>query len=60
MMIISMTMIILSSYQEYIINIRRSDRNYEAEFRGITYEKALEIAKDENIKEVSIAYSFGK
>lgn len=60
MLIISMTFIILSSYQKYVIDITRSERNYEAEFQHVSYEKALEIAKDDNVKEISIAYNIGE
>ena len=59
MLIFIITFIVLGSYQEYIINIMRYERNYEAEFANITYENALEIAKDENIKEISIIQDIG-
>ena len=42
-----------------MIDISRSDKNWEAEFVDIKYSCALEIAKDENIKEISIYYDFG-
>lgn len=58
MLIISL-IILLASYQEYLINIQRSERNYEAEFCYIEYSKALEIAKDKNIKEISIMRNIG-
>lgn len=51
--------ILLSSYQEYVTNIKRADRNYEAEFCCIDYSNALEIAKDKNIKEISIIKELG-
>lgn len=51
--------ILLASYQEYVINIKRAERNYEAEFCEIEYSKALEIAKDENVKEISIMRNIG-
>lgn len=37
----------------------RDKRNWEAEFKEIKYSQALEIAKDENIKEVSISKNIG-
>lgn len=37
----------------------RSERNYEAEFKNITYSDAKEIAKDENVKEISIYQDMG-
>lgn len=42
-----------------MINIVRSNGNWEARFSNITYEQALEIAKDENIKEISISHKIG-
>lgn len=53
------TFIILTSYQEYETNIMRSSRNWEAEFKNIKYSDALEIAKDENVKEISIIQRLG-
>ena len=50
---------ILSSFQEYMIDVERKDKNWEAEFISIPYSKVEEIAKDENIKEVSVYYEFG-
>jgi len=38
----------------------RSERNWEAEFRNITYANALKIKQDENIKEISIIHNIGK
>lgn len=49
----------MSSYQEYVLNIKRYERNWEAEFRNITYANALEIEKDSNIKEISVIYNKG-
>lgn len=57
--LISTTLIILSSYQKYVLDIKRYDRNWEAEFKNISYKNALEIAKDENIKEISIIRNIG-
>lgn len=59
MLIFTITFIVLCSYQEYITNIMRYERNYEAEFANITYKNALEIAKDKNIKEISIIQDIG-
>ena len=50
---------ILGSYQEYVTNIMRDERNWEAEFKNIKYSKAAEIAKDKNIKEISIMQNLG-
>jgi len=49
----------MSSYQEYMVNIARSEKNWEAEFFNITYKEALELEKDKNIKEVSIYQKVG-
>ncbi len=57
--IITAIFIILASYQEYIMNLVRSEKNFEAEFLNIKYSDAKEIAKDENIKETSIIYEMG-
>ncbi len=38
----------------------RHERNYEAEFKNITYSDAKKIAKDSNIKEISVMQVFGK
>lgn len=37
----------------------RKERNWEAQFANITYKEALEIAKDNNIKEISVMHSIG-
>ena len=50
---------LISSYQEYMINIVRSKKNWEAEFSNITYEDSLKIAEDDNIKEISIYHDVG-
>lgn len=52
--------ILLCSYQEYVLNVKRYERNWEAEFKNITYENALKIAEDENIKEISVIKNLGK
>ncbi len=54
MALLTFAFIMLSSYQNYAINIMRNERNYEAEFKNIKYSQALEIAENENIKETSI------
>lgn len=52
-------LIILASYQKYRENIVRSVGNWEAKFICIEYSDALEIEKDDNIKEISIYYDYG-
>lgn len=42
-----------------MINIVRYEKNWEAQFSDIKYSDALEIAKDENIKEISIYQNLG-
>lgn len=59
MTIFAITFIVLCSYQEYVTNIMRYDRNYEAEFKNITYKNAQEIKKDKNIKEISMIQDIG-
>ena len=59
MLIFTITFIVLCSYQEYMTNIMRNERNYEAEFKNITYKNAQEIKKDKNIKEISIMHNIG-
>ncbi len=59
MAIFTITFILLCSYQEYVTNIMRHERNYEAEFANITYKNAQEIKKDKNIKEISITQHIG-
>jgi len=49
----------LSSFQEYMINITRSKRDWEAELSNISYEQALEIEKDKNVKEISFSQKIG-
>lgn len=57
--LLSVTFIMLSSYQKYVENIIRSEGNWEARLNNIKYEDALEIAKSKNIKEVSLKYNVG-
>lgn len=59
MVIFTITFIVLCSYQEYMTNIMRYERNYEAEFKNISYKNAQEIKKDKNIKEISIIHNIG-
>lgn len=58
-MLITTILILISSYQEYMVNIVRNEGNWEAEFTNITYEQAKEISKDDNIKEISIKKKIG-
>ncbi len=58
--LVTTVLAVLASYQKYMVNVERSDKNWEAEFTYIPYSKVKEIAKDENIKEVSIYYDFGE
>ena len=57
--LITTVLTIFSSYQNYRINIARSKGNFDAEFICIKYSDALEVAKDNNVKEVSISYDYG-
>ena len=52
--------IVLSSYQDYLINAERAKGNWEFEVSNITYGEAKEIAKNENIKEIACSYNLGK
>ena len=51
--------ILIASYQEYIVNIIRDEKNWEVELHNIEYAKALEVENYDNIKEVSILYNIG-
>lgn len=42
------------------MRIERDNKNWEAEFKSITYADAMEIEKDNNIKEISIYYDYGR
>lgn len=42
-----------------MINTVRSNGNWEAKFSNITYAQALEIAKDDNVKEISLSHKIG-
>lgn len=57
--LITTVLAIFSSYQNYRINVAKDKENFDAEFVCIKYSDALEIAKDKNIKEVSICYDYG-
>lgn len=59
-MLMLVSIILLCSYQEYVLKVKRYERNWEAEFKNITYENALKIAEDENIKEISVIKNLGK
>ena len=58
-MLVTVVLTLLSSYQEYMVNIVRNKGNWEAKFTNITYEQAKEIEKDKNIKEISIIQKLG-
>lgn len=51
--------ILIASYQNYVVDIVRNEKNWEAELKNIKYAKALEIENYDNIKEVSIFYNIG-
>lgn len=51
--------LLLSTYQEYMINIQRERKNWEIEFKNIKYSDVLEIEKDKNVKETSITKELG-
>ena len=57
--IIVCVLIILSSYQVYLTNIIRFERDYEAEFKNIEYSNVEKIKEDKNIKEVSVIQKIG-
>ena len=42
--------ILIASYQEYIVNIIRDEKNWEVEFHNIEYAKAIEVENYDNIK----------
>ena len=50
---------ILATYQKYNENVIRDKGNWEAEFVCVKYSDTQEIAKDKNIKEISIYYDYG-
>jgi len=50
---------LFSSYQNYLVRGVRNKKNWEAEFRNITYEDSLRIESNKNIKEVSISHELG-
>lgn len=52
-------LILLESYQEYIVNCARNSGNWDFKFYNIDYEKAKEIEKNKNIKEIGIIYKLG-
>ncbi len=58
-MLILTVLVLISSFRQYMVDIERNDKNWEAEFIDIKYSKAKEIEKDKNVKEVSLYYNFG-
>ncbi len=50
---------LVSSFRQYMVNIERNNKNWEAEFIDIRYSDALEIAKYDNVKETSLYYDYG-
>ena len=50
---------VISSFRQYMVDLERNDKNWEAEFIDIRYKDALEIAKEDNIKEISVYYDYG-
>lgn len=57
--LITTVITLLSSYQQYLVSIIRNKKNWEIEFKNITYEDSLKIAEDENVKETAIIHSLG-
>ena len=52
--LLSSILILFLSYQEYMVNLTRTNGNWEARFSNIEYSIAQEISKDENIKQISL------
>ena len=57
--LITLLLVLFSSYQEYMVNSTRSISNWEAKFCNITYAEAKEIEKYKNIKEISVSNTIG-
>ncbi len=57
--LITTVLSIFTSFRQYMVNIERNDRNWEAEFKEILYCDALKIKEDKNIKEISLYYDYG-
>ena len=57
--LVTTILILFSSYIEYMVNLTRAKNNWEAKFSNITYSDALEIAKNKNIREISISRKIG-
>lgn len=57
--LLTSSLILISSYKEYMVNTARSKGNWEARFSNITYEDALQIAADKNTKEISLSQKIG-
>ena len=51
--------ILISSFQEYMINIVRNKKNWEVQFTNIKYLDAIKIKEDINTKEISIFSKIG-
>lgn len=58
--LITTTLIVFTSYQEYRVNTERAKNNWEAKFSNITYKQAKEIVNDKNVKEISLSYKIGE
>ncbi len=58
-MLVTTLLTLFYSYQEYMVSIVRSEKNWEAEFDNIKYKNTIKIAQDDNIKDVSIYESIG-
>lgn len=58
--LITAVLSIFASFRQYMVNLQRNDKNWEAEFIDIRYSDAKEIEKDYNIKETSLYYDLGE
>ena len=50
---------LISSYQQYLVQSVRSDKNWEIELTNIVYKDALKSLENSNIKEKSFTYKLG-
>ncbi len=50
---------LISSYQQYLVQSVRSDKNWEIELTNIAYKDALKSLENSNIKEKSFTYKLG-
>ena len=57
--LITTVVILLSSYQQFLANSVRNRKNWEAEFKNITYSDSLKIENDKNIREISRSRKLG-